>query len=98
MSELRKKPYDERLFSVDVGPALREDDTIDSVTSVDVLDGYGSVASGVTVSSTSHSGNTVAFLCRGGADGEDYVLRLRVAIATTPAQRVETNILLCVRE
>ena len=81
---LQKRSYEERLMKVDLGPAL-SGDIIASVASV-------TAHSGITISDTGFNDDTVQFLAKGGTDGTDYIVTIRVATVGPPVQKLEAVI------
>ena len=82
MSILTKRSYDERLFEVNLGPAIRDTDTIRDVVAV-VTDGD------VTISDISHTTGVVTFLASGGDPGSRHKITIHFTTASNPVQALE---------
>ena len=83
---LQKRAYDERVFTVDLGPAMRTSDTIamiDSVTEQDTSD--------LTIRDITHTGAVVEFLVEGGTPGAKYTIQIRFATEGAPMQMIEAT-------
>lgn len=95
---LEMRAYDIREFTVDLGNAIAEGDSIDSVTSVDALarlrsgDDDDAVDSDVTVDDIDVSGDEVTFVVSGTTQGGEYDLRIRCALSGSPTQRIEVMV------
>ena len=84
---LQKREYDERVYTVDLGPAMRSEDTIamiDSVAEEDTTD--------LTISEVSHTGAVIEFLVSGGTAGKKYTLIIRFSTEGAPMQMIETSV------
>ena len=78
---LTKRAAEERTFEVNVGPAMRLEDTIRTVDSV--------AADGVTIDDVSHTAAIIRFQAAGGSPGASYTLRLRWTTEQNPEQMLE---------
>ena len=83
--DLTKRAFDERIFSADVGPAMRPGDTVASVDSVTELD-----TSDLTIDGIDHRAAVISFRVAGGTPGHGYNLQVRFATNTAPIQMIET--------
>ena len=82
---LTKRVYDVRNMSVDVGPAMREMDTIRSVESI--------TGPGFTIDEIRHDAAVVFFRIAGGvARHAPYYLTLRFDTETEPEQMIEVSV------
>lgn len=89
---LQKRPWETRGFSVSVAPAMKKTDTIDSVTSVDVI-GLDTM----TISEIRHTTTVILFHVAGGESGESAQIRLRWQTGTAdPGQMLEAAVPLVV--
>ena len=71
MPVAQKRPYDERIISVNLGPVMRAEDRVGSIISI-VPDG-----SDLTVSDIRHSSGVVSFLTEGGTSQQVYTIMIR---------------------
>lgn len=90
-----KDPWEERILEIDTTDGLATGDSLKSITSVDMLLGNTSLTS-TMVGSSSVNGNKVLVLIKGGTDGTDYTLRVR--IETTNGEKLEDDITIQVRD
>ena len=94
---LTKRVYDIRLFSVDVGPKLREGDVVTGFVDMDPLEAQVMdsemtaelptlAAAGTPVTANADGLNTVLnFTCAGGASGHVYEISIRY-VSTSETQ------------
>ena len=94
---LCKRPWDLRLFDVDVAGKLRDGAAITAVDSVtaEALGLLASPAAAVTISEVAFDGTVVQFLCGAGSAGEDYRVTIRYVSDVEP--QLETSIVVEVR-
>ena len=96
MSDIQKRAYDKRLFDIDLGPAMRLEDTIamiDEVVEVGTSD--------LTIADITHTGAVVTFSVIGGTAGggntqDGYQIAIRWATEGTPMQTLEAFVSLSV--
>ena len=84
-ADIEKRAFDVRIFSVDVGPAMRASDTIASVTSV-----AEDSTTDLTIDNVVHSAATISFRIAGGTPGKVYDLMIRFVTTGEPTQMIET--------
>ena len=92
---LVKREYDQRIFTVDLSPAMRDEDTVSSIISVDADREIG--GTDVTISNISRHDQSVSFKASGGENGGRYRIRVRFETGGTVEQRLEGQIGLEVR-
>ncbi len=83
--DLTKRAFDERIFTADVGPAMRIGDTVSSVDSVTERE-----TSDLTIDQIAHTAATVSFRVAGGVAGKGYNIQIRFATNSSPVQMIET--------
>ena len=83
-----KRPAEERIIEVNVGPRMRDSDSIGRVESV--------TADGITISDVTHTTGIVRFLASGGDAGRSYPVLIRWDVPSQPGQMLETVINLAV--
>ena len=88
---LKKRAYDRRLFTVDVGGKIATGSEVSRVSSVTAT-GLGRVqgSDDLTISGITHMGTEINFLCAGGT--EDEVYRVDLRYETTSSEIVESVI------
>ena len=91
MTDIQKRAYDKRLFDIDLGPAMRAQDTI---AMIDAIVEIGT--SDLTIDDFLYSGAVVTFSVSGGISGCEYKIAIRWATEGAPMQTLETTILLAV--
>jgi len=85
-----KRAGEERIMEVNVGPRMRDSDSIGSVTAVESIEG-------VTISDVSHTTGIIRFLVSGGSPGQVYPIRMRWSVPSEPPQSLEALVYLVVR-
>jgi len=84
--KITKRSYDSRLFTVNVGPAMRSEDTIASVESV-VADRYGE---DLVIDNISFTGAVIQFRASGGSAGDSHTITMRFTTNSSPVQMLES--------
>ena len=83
---LTKRAYDVRLFEVNLGPAMRDTDSIGEIDSI--------TADGVTIDSIQHGAALVYFRVSGGEATRSYPVTIRFSTAGAPEQMLEALVYL----
>ena len=85
MTNLMKRAYDVRNFSVDVGPAMREQDSIMNVVSVEE-----NKTTDLTIDEITHDAAVIFFRVAGGLIArKSYQIILRFDTESNPGQMIE---------
>lgn len=90
---LQKRAAESRAFTIDLTPAMRKGDEVESMTSI------APTESGTTLSvdAISNDAGSCEFRVSGGASGTRAVLRIRWSTAGYPVQDLESLVTLTIR-
>ena len=89
--KLTKRPFDDRIMSVNLGPVMRDNDTISLISSI-------TSTTGITISNITHTSGIVFFLVSGGNDGISYPVTIQFSTNSNPTQNLETVVQIVVSD
>ena len=88
---LTKRAWDQRLYSVNVGPALRDNDSIREILSLEEVE-----STDLDIKDIRFSAAVIEFTVHGGTPGQQYRILIRFAVEgsypSQPRQEVEVAI------
>ena len=84
---IRKRPGEARIFEINLGPRMRDDDTIAAIQGIDVSDE-------ITIDFQTETAAIVRFRASGGMEGQEYPIRVRWTVNSNPVQTLEALVTL----